>query len=905
MTKSRVLAALSALIASIAIVIGVGAQTAGALQPNPLGNGLKPVLGWSSWSALRMGPTAALVKAEADAMVSSGLQAAGYEYINLDDFYYYCPSSAGPTVDQWGRWVTNTTTFPGTATEDGIQVLADYIHSKGLKFGIYLTPGISGLAVTQKTPVEANASGVELGTPSAYTADQIALTTTEQNYNCRGMRRLDWVGHGDAAQLYYNSLADRFASWGVDFIKYDGIEDYSTPDLDGMAKAIAQSSNPHMLLDTTEGDYTIAIAPAIVRDATQWEYTPDIENNGGALNYTSYGNVAARFNSVALWQPYVGPGNFQDLDSVEIGNGSSPGIGGRMDGITVDGRKTLLSLWSLASSPLIIGPDLTNLDPVDKDLLTNPDMLAVDQDGIAAGRISGGNYTTASTYQVFAKKETNGDGIVGLFNTTSGSPQTVSTTASAIGMPASASGYLLTDLWAHTKTETAGTIAAAVPPQGAAEYRVTPITDATQAPPSTLVSVSGPTTYSPGQTATVTETFVNNGVLPATGVTLSLAGPAGWTVTSQSATTFSYVSTGQSVSTTFRVVAPATTVPSAALTATASFGWQGGTSTTTATQTVKVAPSVKINEVRTGVTGATTNQFIELFNSGTTAVDASNWAVVYRTSATTTDTAVATIPAGTTIAAGGYYLLGRATGYTGTPAADQTFTTNISGTNGALGLRDSTGALLIDSVGWGSATNALLENCAAPAIPTTAAPGSALARIPNGRDTDSNCSDFAVTTAPSPRAANILAVSGTTGPGATVPSVLSLTLGTPASFGALSPGVTKDYTASMTANVLSTAGDAALSVTDTSATATGHLVNGTYSLASPLQAAASSPAGVGSAFAPLSAVAGAPLTLLTYSAAVSNDPVTLSFQQHVAATDPLRAGSYTKTLTFTLSTTTP
>ena len=79
----------------LATLVGTGAQSASALQPNPLGIGLKPVLGWSSWSALRRTPTADQFKAEADAMVSSGLKAAGYEYVNLDDFYYPCPSRAG------------------------------------------------------------------------------------------------------------------------------------------------------------------------------------------------------------------------------------------------------------------------------------------------------------------------------------------------------------------------------------------------------------------------------------------------------------------------------------------------------------------------------------------------------------------------------------------------------------------------------------------------------------------------------------------------------------------------------------------------------------------------------------------------------------------------------------------
>ncbi len=137
--------------------------------------------------------------------------------------------------------------------------------------------------------------------------------------------------------------------------------------------------------------------------------------------------------------------------------------------------------------------------------------------------------------------------------------------------------------------------------------------------------------------------------------------------------------------------------------------------------------------------------------------------------------------------------------------------------------------------------------------------------------------------------------------GGTVPATLSLTLGTPAAFGAFTPGSANDYTASMTANVISTAGDAALSVADPSTTAPGKLVNGAFSLASPLQANAKNSA-MTSAFA---AVSGSPLTILTYSGPVSNDAVTIGFKQSIAANEPLRTGSYAKTLTFTLSTTTP
>jgi hypothetical protein len=142
------------------------------------------------------------------------------------------------------------------------------------------------------------------------------------------------------------------------------------------------------------------------------------------------------------------------------------------------------------------------------------------------------------------------------------------------------------------------------------------------------------------------------------------------------------------------------------------------------------------------------------------------------------------------------------------------------------------------------------------------------------------------------------------GAGAAVPATLALTLGNPASFGTFTPGVTKDYAATSTANVISTAGDATLSVADASSTATGHLVNGAFSLPSVLQARAVNGANQTTTFANVGSSA-APTSLLSWSAPVSNDSVTLDFNKTIGANDALRTGSYSKLLTFTLSTTTP
>jgi lamin tail-like protein/collagen triple helix repeat protein len=166
-----------------------------------------------------------------------------------------------------------------------------------------------------------------------------------------------------------------------------------------------------------------------------------------------------------------------------------------------------------------------------------------------------------------------------------------------------------------------------------------------------------------------------------------------------------------------------------------------------------VQADIRINEFMTGVTSAGTNEFVEIVNSGSAAADLSGWKLVYRSATGTSDTVLATIPDGTTLAAGAFYLFG-GSGYAGPPAADQSFSAGLAATAGGLGIRNPSGDL-VDSVGWGStAANGLVEGTPAPAPPTTAAPGSSDVRKPDGHDTNDNSVDFTVATPPTPRAAN-------------------------------------------------------------------------------------------------------------------------------------------------------
>ena len=162
--------------------------------------------------------------------------------------------------------------------------------------------------------------------------------------------------------------------------------------------------------------------------------------------------------------------------------------------------------------------------------------------------------------------------------------------------------------------------------------------------------------------------------------------------------------------------------------------------------------TLHVNELMTASTGAASNEFVEIANTGTTAADISGFKLAYRSAAGTSDVTLATVPTGTTLAAGGFYLLG-GSGYAGTRAPDQSFSAAIAATGGGVALRDAGGAI-VDSVGYGDAVNAFVESHPASAPPATAAPGSSTVRLPDGHDTNDNAADFSVSASPTPGSSN-------------------------------------------------------------------------------------------------------------------------------------------------------
>jgi Alpha galactosidase A/NPCBM-associated, NEW3 domain of alpha-galactosidase/Alpha galactosidase C-terminal beta sandwich domain len=547
------------------VVIGLAALSAvPAARAEDNGVGAKPAMGWSSWSFLRHSPSEASVEAQAKAMVTSGLKSVGYRYVNLDDFWYQCPGSQGPNVDRYGRWVIDASKFPSQGSMNGIEATADYVHRLGLKFGIYVTPGISSQAVAQNTQIK--------GTP--YTADQIATTASENNYNCGGMVGIDYSKPG--AQAFINSWADQFASWHVDYVKLDGVGSFDIPDVEAWSNALRQTGRKiHLELSNS---LNINDASTWEKYSNGWRTTGDIECYCSSSSYplTDWSSVESRFDSVAAWAPYGGPGAFNDYDSIEVGNGAG-------DGLTPDERQTQMSLWALGASPFILGTDLTNLDSLDLSYLKNRAVISVDQDAIDAHRI-----VNRQTTQVFTKTEPSGDAAAGLFDIGGGAKQ-ITTSASALRLP-SATEYLVHDLWNNTVRETGGQISEQVASHGVALLRVKPTSASGGAAPLTALVPSGASQVRGADSFTETVAFTDEGVQPVEHLHLSLTGPSGWTVTPRTPLNATTVAPGQTLTAKFKVTVPAATQPfgSGTLTAAATDTWHGTRQRSSSPTTVTV-----------------------------------------------------------------------------------------------------------------------------------------------------------------------------------------------------------------------------------------------------------------------------------------------------------------------------
>jgi alpha-galactosidase len=375
------------------------------------GLALSPPLGWTTWSSLQTTLDAESVKAIARIQAAS-LKSSGYIYVNVDGGWYANPDAV---VDAYGRWVADADKFPG-----GMAALGDYIHSLGLKFGIYVTPGIPALAVWTNKPIE--------GTP--YHAPDIAIITRRQDTYLGGtMYYIDYSLPG--SQEFINSWANLFASWGVDYLKLDAVGDWNVPDIAAWSAALGQTGRPmHLQLSN---NLNPSSAATWREHSNGWRISPDIEAYNG-VSLTSWEHVALRFHLAPRWLGAGASGGWNDLDSLIVG--------GPHSGLTLDERRTMMTFWALSASPLIIGDDLRTLDAFGLSLLTNQAVIGINQSGVVAAPLN-----TAAPQQVWTALQPDGSYAVGLFNL-SESPALVTASWADLGFAGSAA---LTDVWSDTQ----------------------------------------------------------------------------------------------------------------------------------------------------------------------------------------------------------------------------------------------------------------------------------------------------------------------------------------------------------------------------------------------------------------------------------------------------------------------
>jgi hypothetical protein len=325
---------------------------------------------------------------------------------------------------------------------------AAFVHGLGLSFGMYVTPGIPVAAVNLNTPIEG----------TSYRAADIAVPGSDEIIYSfhNSMVYIDYTKPG--AQSFIDSWAKLLVSYGIDYLKLDGVGTFDIPDVQAWSQALEKSGRTiHFELSKLLAQSSGCIWSML---ANGWRIDDDIECSCSSTSYplTSWPQVAGRFKDVLGWQPFSHPGGHNNLDSIELGNGDN-------DGITPDERKTQMTLWTLSAAPLIIGSDLTNLDPGDLALLTNDEVIAIDQAGVAAQQVVGGDT------QVWVAPQPDGSRAVGLFNL-GADAASIAATWDDVGIRGSAD---VRDVWASTDlgsfTDSFGTTVAS---HGAALLRITP-----------------------------------------------------------------------------------------------------------------------------------------------------------------------------------------------------------------------------------------------------------------------------------------------------------------------------------------------------------------------------------------------------------------------------------------------
>ncbi len=334
---------------------------------------LTPPMGWNSYDYYDTTVTEDAVKKNADYMAAH-LKDFGWEYIVVDiewfaphagsrrKEYQYIPFN-DLVMDEYSRLLPDPERFPSSANGKGFAPLGEYIHSLGLKFGIHIMRGIPREAAHRHMHIINGTDAAEIADPSSI---------------CKWNPDMYGVKDNADGQAYYDSLIELYASWGVDFIKCDDIcntnmyphDPYSAKhEIEMLSKAISRSGRP-IVLSLSPGPALIEQAEHYKEHANMWRITDDFWDEWRLLK--------EMFTRCEMWQEHVGVGCYPDCDMLTVGViGGGFENGERTTALTADEQKTMLTLWCIFGSPLMIGSELTRMDSFTVSLLTNRDILSM------------------------------------------------------------------------------------------------------------------------------------------------------------------------------------------------------------------------------------------------------------------------------------------------------------------------------------------------------------------------------------------------------------------------------------------------------------------------------------------------------------------------------------------------
>jgi hypothetical protein len=456
----------------VKVTVTDAAGSATAVVPIVVGStlALTPPMGWNSYDGYGDNVTEDEILANAKA-VETYLRPHGWQYVVVD-YRWYDPGAhdnnaagragADLTMDANGRLLPSPNRFPSAVKGAGFKPLADKIHTMGLRFGIHIMRGIPQNAVKANLPIEG----------SDFKAADAADTASVCAW-CKDMYGVK--GDTGAGAAWYDSIFRQYAAWGVDYIKVDDLSrPYAAAEIKTIHDAINKSGRA-IVFSTSPGATPLNQAGHVMANANLWRITDDFWDRWALLNPV--------FDTAASWLPSAGPGHWPDADMLPLGHLSvgHRSVGNdRQSGFTQAEQTTMMTLWSLMPSPLMLGGDFTRADAWELSLLTNDEVLAIDQDpsGKAATRVAAatadraarGAATSASGTEAWCKTLSDGSIAIGLFNRSTAAAD-IGVTLAQLGLKGN---YHVVDVWTHKAlADTSDRLTANIASHGAVLLKLT------------------------------------------------------------------------------------------------------------------------------------------------------------------------------------------------------------------------------------------------------------------------------------------------------------------------------------------------------------------------------------------------------------------------------------------------